>query len=512
MIGRRCAKHRRVRACRAAEASLEVEDCVIPDEPSQIDLALRNVAGYTRAAKWIAPYIPLYVATENASSSGKAWDPKGDLAKQWRCQHEIGAKALSELIQQMNGFYVKAGQLIATRVDLFPQEYSSELSYLVDSVNPFPFSQVRRVVEKELLGGYRLEDVFESFDEEPLGSASVAQVHRARLHGGQEVAVKVQRPNIEAQLLNDVSVIKDFCNKFRDVFPVDYYTVFSELEEQLKEEFDFCKEADSMERVAGALQNGGRQAPVLVPRSVPGLVCRQVLCMDFVPGVPLSQLEQELERQGRSTSADSRMAQMFGKKFLTSLSDAFAVMIFEEGFFHADPHPGNVFVTTDGNVALIDFGQMKRIGYKFRRELAEMVLHIADCQDTQQDYDEMARLGDRMGLKFSETAHKNCPAALGLYIMDWSRIELPGGYSAHELSPRNVMTDVTYFPREWVLTCRALQLIRGVAARLELEWSLPKVWRESALRALNRNPREREQHAPRRGLLGRIRRWWDRPS
>lgn len=499
----------------------EATSRTIPEEPSDLDLVMRSAGGYAKAVQWLAPYAPLYVTTELASLGGEGWDPKGELAAEWSRTHREGADGLSQLIEELNGFYVKAGQLIATRVDLFPREYSSRLSHLVDSLNPLPFELVRTVVEQELLGGYPLEEVFESFEEQPLGSASIAQVHRARLRGGREVAVKVQRPQIEPQLMSDIAVIKNVSAQLRNVFPVDYYVVFSELEEQLREEFDFHREAASMDSVAALLRKGGRQPPVFVPQSVPGLVTRRVLCMDFVPGVPLSQLEAELKRQGISTSPDSRLAQEFGRRLLQSLSEAFGAMIFEGGFFHADPHPGNVFVTPDGTVALIDYGQMKRIGYKFRRELAEMVVLICECQDTPEQYSVMAKLGERMGLEFAPDAHPFCPAALGLWILDWSRTELPGGYDIHELSTTNVMSDVTYFPREWVLTCRALQLIRGLAARLNIPWTLPQIWRENALRVLSseaatadiaEGPRAGDQVSgsqPRWRPLQQARRWWE---
>eukprot|EP00413_Alexandrium_margalefii_P026691 CAMPEP_0204558704 /NCGR_PEP_ID=MMETSP0661-20131031/31317_1 /ASSEMBLY_ACC=CAM_ASM_000606 /TAXON_ID=109239 /ORGANISM="Alexandrium margalefi, Strain AMGDE01CS-322" /LENGTH=104 /DNA_ID=CAMNT_0051565889 /DNA_START=1 /DNA_END=311 /DNA_ORIENTATION=+ len=104
--------------------------------------------------------------------------------------------------------------------------------------------------------------------------------------------------------------------------------------------------------------------------------------MDFVPGVPLSNLKGELKRRGIDIAPGSRAEKIFGRKLLRALSDAFAVMIFEEGFFHADPHPGNVFVMPDLSVSLIDFGQTKQIGYRFRRELAELVVILSECGDT----------------------------------------------------------------------------------------------------------------------------------
>lgn len=470
------------------------------DSEDSTDLAVRRIRSYARAAQWLAPYVPLYLETERAASAGEDWDPEGRLAKEWSDQHQQGASDLFEIIDEMQGFYVKVGQLIATRVDLFPKEYSEKLNVLVDSVNPLPFDVVRQVIEEELLEGYPLDDVFEYVDPDPLGSASIAQVHRARLKDGREIAVKVQRPNVEARLLDDIGVIKSLAQQFQGVTPVDYYAVFSEIGDQLKEEFDFCLEAFAMDSVAGTLQSAG--SSLLIPRSIPGLVSRRVLCMDFIPGQSLA----KLGKQTDGTSMDSRRAKAVGLKILQSLTSAFGTMILEEGFFHADPHPGNVFLLPDGTPALIDFGQVKRIGYKFRREFAELVLLIADNRDTQEEYEAGIALGHRMGLQFSETAHELCPVALGMFVMDWSRSELPGGYSPYELSPKNVMNDVTYFPREWVLTCRAMQLIRGLAERLGVEWSLPQHWREHALRALGRSKADTATSAPGH-LRCRVRNW-----
>jgi len=366
---------------------------------------------------------------------------------------------------------------------------------MVESVNPLPFEVVLEVIEKELLEGYKVDEVFDFLDSEPLGSASIAQVHKARLKDGREVAVKVQRPFVEEHLLDDIAVIKSLTQQLRGVLPVDYYTVFCELEDQLTEEFDFNNEASSMNLVATGLCKKWQRAPVFVPRSIPGLVSRRVLCMDYVPGMSLAQIAKEMPQKGKM---DARTARL-GRQILSDLTDAFAIMILEEGFFHADPHPGNVFIRPDGTVALIDFGQVKRIGYKFRREFAELVVMVADMQhgkETHEAYMAGARLGQRMGLKFAETAHEYCPTALGMFVLDWSRSELPGGYSAYELSPQNVMNDVTFFPEEWVLTCRALQLIRGLAQKLDVEWSLPRLWRPTALQVLGRTETFTPQAAP----------------
>ena len=136
-------------------------------------------------------------------------------------------------ISDMKGFYVKTGQVISTRVDLFPEAYTKKLMELKDGIEPMPFELVEGVVRQELLDGAPLSDLFLTFDKEPLGAASIAQVHKATLLDGRIVAVKLQRPNVEPKLLGDVANLKRISKALSKSLPVDYYTVFSELGEAL---------------------------------------------------------------------------------------------------------------------------------------------------------------------------------------------------------------------------------------------------------------------------------------
>eukprot|EP00930_Biecheleria_cincta_P002129 TRINITY_DN103173_c0_g1_i1.p1 TRINITY_DN103173_c0_g1~~TRINITY_DN103173_c0_g1_i1.p1 ORF type:complete len:474 (+),score=65.82 TRINITY_DN103173_c0_g1_i1:592-2013(+) len=431
----------------------------------------------------LSSYLPVFLKSKFSDLAGSPQVKDDSLEAEWKQVHTAGAVDLSALISKLKGFYVKCGQVIATRSDLFPREYSLELAHMVDSVNPLPFSVIRDVVEQELLGGLPVDEVFEHFDTKPLGSASIAQVHYARLRDGREVAVKVQRPFVEPRLMNDIGVIKNFSYLTRGLFPLDYYVVFSELEEQLGEEFDFIAEADAMDRLAEAMRRGGRRSPVLIPRSVPGLTSRRVLCMDFVPGVPLSQLRAELQRRKIDIQPGSLAERTFGRGLIKALSEAFAVMIFEEGFFHADPHPGNVFVLPDSSVALIDFGQTKRIGYNFRRQLAELVLEMCKNDQRSEDdlpYERFYTMAQKMGVNFLPSAGRECAAALALWLIDTSREDLPGSYESSELSPNCPVRDVASFPREFVLVCRTTLLIRGLAMRLGIRWSLARAWKQAA--------------------------------
>ena len=266
------------------------------------------------------------------------------LQKLWDAQHEDGAQKLAETITDLKGFYVKTAQIISARQDLFPKQYTEALGGFCDNLDPMPISLAKAVVAKELLmPGEKLEDVFSEFDEAPLGAASVAQVHRAVLtekYGGpREVAVKIQRPSIESKLLGDIANLKAIAKQFQDLeaLPLDYYTVFAELEKQLGMEFDFVAEATSMDRIRNSLTRSmdgstRTELPLVMPRVVPGLVSRRVLVMDYLHGVPLSRVREEMEKKG--IDPEGPEAKIFGRKLLKALTEVFGRNILETGFFH----------------------------------------------------------------------------------------------------------------------------------------------------------------------------------
>ena len=182
-----------------------------------------------------------------------------------------------------------------------------------------------------------MSELFSSFDEEPLGSASIAQVHKATLLDGRTVAVKLQRPNVEPKLMGDVANLKRISKLLKDSLPVDYYTVFSELGDALVNELDFLAEAQAMRKISLAVrhsENGevdeSASVPISVPLPVGELVSKRVLVMDFVEGVPLNRLAATMEEKGITPgSPESKLA---GRRILDSLVSAFGRMIFGSGF------------------------------------------------------------------------------------------------------------------------------------------------------------------------------------
>ena len=323
------------------------EDATVEDPSFEFPPPLTQVQRMQRAAKFWSSAIPIVLSyyskdaelrVKEAFTGESLTEAEAELV--WNEQHSKGAQKLADTITSLKGFYVKTAQIIASRRDLFPPEYTDALNDFTDNVDPLPVDLIKAVVTKELLvRGEKFEDIFAEFDDVPVGAASVAQVHRAVLtekFGSQEVAVKVQRPSIESKLMGDIANLKSLAKTFDDNLPLDYYTVFCELEKQLADEFDFLAEAVAMDRIYETVtkdENGlPCESPIVLPRPVTGLVSKRVLVMDYLEGVPLSRAAEEMLKRG--INPDSPEAQLFGRKLLRSLTDVFGRCILETGFFH----------------------------------------------------------------------------------------------------------------------------------------------------------------------------------
>jgi aarF domain-containing kinase len=333
----------------SSSSAATVEDIEFPPPLSTVDNLARAATFWAAVLPVVASYYGLISRIKLEEILGVEQKTEEELQLLWNNLHEQGAAKVADTVTSLKGFYVKTAQIISSRQDLFPKQYTDALSDFTDNVDPMPAALAKAIIQKELLRkDEAFEDVFAEFDSEPLGAASVAQVHRARLtskYGGREVAVKVQRPSIESKLMGDVANLKALTKTFRDSpsLPLDYYTVFVELEKQLSEEFDFVAEAVAMDRIYNALKTSPydgspRDLPLVIPRPLSGLVSKRVLVMDYLKGVPLSRAKEEMERKG--ISPDSPEAKLFARNLLEALTTVFGRTILETGYFHADPHAG----------------------------------------------------------------------------------------------------------------------------------------------------------------------------
>jgi len=448
-------------------------------------LATYKLAELSLSAGTAAPLAALGFVGEEEARRAEA----GEHEALYEAIHEWGAVRLEETIQELRGFYVKTGQVISTRVDLFPEQYTSRLASLQDSLDPMPVEVVKEVVKRELLQGEDIETIFSSFDTEPLGSASIAQVHRATLLDGRQVAVKVQRPNCEAKLNGDIANLKSFSQKLASALPIDYYTVFCELERALQGELDFLLEAQSALKVFSSISHNADGTPaapsVTVPLPISGLVSRRVLVMDFIEGTPLNRLSAEMEKRGIVPgSPESKLA---GRRILSQLTEAFGRMILGAGFIHGDPHPGNIFVQEGGKVALIDCGQVKQLPVSTRLRLAEALLLVDEWQRTGGSPELVATAQEAMssfGVTFLPDAPPEAAAALALLLFGDPEAPMPGNFSSVELSANSPIKCIASFPQELVLMGRATILIKGIAKRLGINWPLAQKWKGMAEAAL----------------------------
>lgn len=279
---------------------------------------------------------------------------------EWERRHEASAEALYRLAIDLKGLYVKTGQFIGTRSDLLPPAYVRSLSRLHDRVPPRPAPVIRTVVEREL--GRPIDELFARFEDEPLAAASLAQVHRARLHDGREVVVKVQYPEVAALVRLDVRNLRTITRILARREPnFDYRSVADEIAGQVPLELDFEREAAMTRRVAANL----RALPgVVLPEVVDSLVTPKVLVTGYIEGLRLFGPAQPPSSEGAAGIAET-------------LAAAYGHQILVDGLFQADPHPGNILVLPGGKIALLDFGLTKELSLATRLGFARLVLAAA---------------------------------------------------------------------------------------------------------------------------------------
>ena len=275
------------------------------------------------------------------------------------------AKDLADDLEAMGPTFIKLGQLLSTRRDLLPEAYCEALSRLQDDVEPLPASVVHRVVEEDL--GLPPTDVFESWQDEPLASASLGQVHRARLHNGRELVVKVQRPDAAAIVADDIAALHELASVLDGHTGVGrrvgFVDLVAQLADTLEAELDYRREASNLDRLGDIVEEYGA---LVVPRPVHEVCSARVLTMDYIAGRKVT----DLTPVGR-TDID-------GHELMSQLFRAYLDQILVEGFFHADPHPGNVLLTDDGRLALVDLGMVATVSPRMQDRLVQLVIAISE--------------------------------------------------------------------------------------------------------------------------------------
>jgi predicted unusual protein kinase regulating ubiquinone biosynthesis (AarF/ABC1/UbiB family) len=363
------------------------------------------------------------------------------------------ARVLLGTALDLRGVVIKVCQVMATRSDVFPPSFVNELKQLHDAVPPRPFEAIREVIESEL--GKPLDAAFASLDETPLASASLAQVHRARLLDGREVAVKVQYPDLAEIVHTDLANIRRGCRIYEwlDPQPLELMPLLTELTNHLALELDFEREADAADRVRKIFAD---DPGVVVPRIHREWSTRRVLVMELVDGI-------------KPTDAEGlRAAGIDPGDVVQDLMRVYVRMILAAGFFHADPHPGNLFVRLDSQgrreLVLMDFGLSKSLPDGFGLGLFELMFSMMTMNEAA-----MIRAFRELGFE-TRTGDPSTFLEIARRMMrrsDSGRFE--GEFTEQmtdELFDAIRENPVVRVPSDFVLVGRAFSLLSGIAHTL----------------------------------------------
>lgn len=286
---------------------------------------------------------------------------------------------LARDLEELGPTFVKLGQLLSTRADLLPLEYITALSRLQDRCEPFAYEDVERIIDEEL--SVRISKGFAAFDPVPVAAASLGQVHRAELRNGRPVAVKVQRPDIRQQVVHDLSVLDEVATTLSERTEWgrrhNASEVVREFRRVLLRELDYRLEAENLVKLGQNLAGIDR---VTVPQPIPDYTTDRVLTMEYVHGRKVTEI------------GPLRSLEMNGEPLADALFDAYLKQVLVDGLFHADPHPGNVLITDDDRLALLDLGMVSRISPAMREKLLRLLLAVSEGRG-----EEAAELSLEMG-------------------------------------------------------------------------------------------------------------------
>ncbi len=415
------------------------------------------------------PTLPLALRARRArrigSTVGRAWlglrtqrwiernlAPR-DMEARWLEQHRKNAESLYSAAVELQGLILKAAQLLGSRPDVLPPPTIAVLSRLQDRVPARPYAVVRRAVEREL--GRPLGEVFASFAKAPVASASLAQVHEARLHDGRRVAVKVQYPEIATLVRSDLASLRFVLGALARVErEFDWEPLLDELADAVPRELDFVQEGASSERIARAL---ARRDDVRVPGVIWEHTTRRVLVMEYAGGIRIGDV------------AALRAAGVDTARLARSLLEIFCEQILAHGFFHADPHPGNLLVEPAGpRLVLLDFGLTKELPREFRAGVLEFAAALLTGQSE--------RLGaalQKLGFRTRQGREDSLQAIAELLHWAGQRIRERGRLDPETLArlreelPERIRRDpIVRIPHHLVLVGRALGLLSGQVTAL----------------------------------------------
>jgi predicted unusual protein kinase regulating ubiquinone biosynthesis (AarF/ABC1/UbiB family) len=383
---------------------------------------------------------------------------------------EPKAEELAADLEKLGPTFIKLGQLLSTRGDLLPEPYLEALARLQDQIEPFSFDEVEQIVSSEL--GGRISKLFAEFDREPMAAASLAQVHRARMRDGRMVVVKVQRPGVRETIVKDLEALEEI-TEFIDAHTemgkrYEFSNMLSELRQTLLHELDFKREAGNLRRLRSSLREFER---IIIPEPIEDFTTSRVLTMDYIAGKKII------------TLSPLRLMELDGPGLSEELFRAYLKQILVDGFFHADPHPGNVFVTDDDRIAIIDLGMVAHISGSFQENLLRLLLAISEGRG-----DEAAEVSMKMGEakpNFDKADFEHRVANLVAQHSDATLDQIDAGHVALEIT--RISADCWFrLPSEFTLIAKALLNLDRVVYTLFPDFDPNEIIRDEATGILTR--------------------------
>ncbi len=363
---------------------------------------------------------------------------------------ETAPERLRLVLEELGTTFIKVGQVLSTRPDLVGKRVADELAKLQDEVPPFKYESVKIVIEEELEGP--IEEFFSEFEDTPIASASIAQVHRARLIDGTDVAVKVQRPNLEVQIKKDIVLMRYLArqanNRIKNLKYYNLPTIVDEFERVIENEMDFSMEAVNLEKFRSNFED---HKHVYAPKVYRKFSTSRVLTMEFINGVKISEiLESDMDINRR--------------KIAEIGTESYFKMIFLNGFFHADPHPGNIFVMENNVLCFVDFGMTGHLDNEFMENLAELFIYTVN-------YDIKGMVNQMMYMRLIDDSTNIEELKLDLLnILDkyyGAEMKDIGGMINEFSMPGIMVKHKIRLPRDFILLGRVLSMAEDLGRKLD---------------------------------------------
>lgn len=415
--------------------------------------SVRRRKAYWTAMRVGVSYLWLYLCAKIFGS--KYWSDR------IRQKNSVNANRLKNTMLELQGLFIKAGQLISTLSNVLPEEFRGPLEELQDQAPPHSYEVISQVIQKEL--GQPIEAIYRRFDMEPIAAASIGQAHRANLNG-KEVIVKIQHPEIDQLAHIDLTIIEHIVRSFARFMKIKGIEhLYKQVEQMIEEELDYIQEAVSMQTIK---QNLAKETSVYVPEVYTAFSSKRVLTIEYCEGTKINDTVQLDQWQLNRSVLTEKLVRVYCQ------------MILVDGFYHADPHPGNILVNKAGQIILLDFGAVSKLSPEMKQGIPSLLQFVLE-----QNTDEVVRLLRQLGFIAEGTSARQVAIRLLDDVKDFIDNELQiETLNIHDISPEQLrmalqlvnikeLTQIMQIPKDWVLLNRAVVLVGGVVFTLTPEWN-----------------------------------------